>query len=197
MDSLDLLEECQPLHLNECSLLDVAATTLQEVLRAKLIYWRQHFNLKLAFEWDENSRFFHASASGWKRKNHIQELQDGDSLCTSHTSKAVILHNFYSNLLGLATPTQWDFSLSDLYPTYVMDEHTLTEPFSLDEATKALFAMDSNSSPIPDGFGPAFYRLFWSRTKLNILAFLNSFHGGSADVDSLNRAHLVLLPKKV
>lgn len=77
-----------------------------------------------------------------------------------------------------------------------MDARALTRHFSLEEATAALFAMDVNSSPEPDGFGPAFYRAFWTQTRHHVLAFLNSFHGGSVDLDGLNRAHLVLLPKK-
>jgi len=56
--------------------------------------------------------------------------------------------------------------------------------------------MDTNSSPGPDGFGPAFYRAYWQQTKSDLMSFLNSFHDGSVDLDGINCAYLVLLPKK-
>jgi hypothetical protein len=78
----------------------------------------------------------------------------------------------------------------------VVDEQSLSRTFSLDEVSSALFAMDINSSPGPDGFGLAFYRTYWQQTKFDLLSFLNSFHDGSVDLNGINRAHLVLHPKK-
>lgn len=65
-----------------------------------------------------------------------------------------------------------------------------------DEIRAALFAMDMNSSPGPDGFGPSFYRSFWTKIEPAVLNLFAAFHDGSLDLDALNRAHLVLLPKK-
>lgn len=51
-----------------------------KTLRDRLSYWRQRFSIRMAFDWDENTRFFHASASERRRKNHIQELHDSDAI---------------------------------------------------------------------------------------------------------------------
>ena len=56
--------------------------------------------------------------------------------------------------------------------------------------------MDVHASPGPDGFGPSFYRHFWPTIKQDILELFSDFHSGSLLLDGLNRAHLVLLPKK-
>jgi len=72
----------------------------------------------------------------------------------------------------------------------------LSEPFSMSEITQALFAMDTHARPGPDGFGPSFYRHFWPTLKTDIAKLFDAFHAGILDWDGLNRALLVLLPKK-
>jgi len=69
-------------------------------------------------------------------------------------------------------------------------------PFSLDEIAEALFAMDTHASPGPDGFGPSFYRTFWQHIRGDLQLLFNDFHSGELDLDGLNQALLVLLPKK-
>jgi len=59
-----------------------------------------------------------------------------------------------------------------------------------------LFAMDTSSRPGPDGFGPALYIALSTETKEDLMSFVNSFHGGTLDLDGYNRTHLVLIPSR-
>lgn len=72
----------------------------------------------------------------------------------------------------------------------------LSAPFTREEIRAALFGMNVQSSPGPDGFGPSFYRTFWSVVETDVLELFSSFYNGELDLDGLNRAFLVLLPKK-
>lgn len=65
----------------------------------------------------------------------------------------------------------------------------------MEELSAALFSMDMFSNPGPDGFGPSFYKAFWLNLKNFLLDWLADCHEGRLDLDGLNRAHLVLLPK--
>jgi mannosylglycoprotein endo-beta-mannosidase len=56
--------------------------------------------------------------------------------------------------------------------------------------------MNDNSSPEPDGFGPAFFKKNWDLVKLNLLDSLSSFHNLSSDLRPINKSHIILLPKK-
>ncbi|KAM0821158.1 hypothetical protein ACQ4PT_048236 [Festuca glaucescens] len=47
----------------------------------------------------------------------------------------------------------------------------------------------------PDGFGPAFFKVFWLVVKEDLLAFLDEFHHGDAHLARLNQAFIALLPK--
>jgi hypothetical protein len=65
----------------------------------------------------------------------------------------------------------------------------------MEELSAALFSMDMFSSPGPDGFEPSFYKTFWPNCKHLLLTWLADCHEGRANLDGINRAHLVLLPK--
>jgi hypothetical protein len=49
---------------------------------------------------------------------------------------------------------------------------SLIRPFSLEEIRAALFSMNDNASPGPDGFGPAFFKRNRDLVKTNLLDFL-------------------------
>jgi hypothetical protein len=66
----------------------------------------------------------------------------------------------------------------------------------MDQISRALFSMDMNASHGPDGFVPSFYKQFWPSIKDGVKQLFDSFCDGTLDLDVLNRAHLVLLPKK-
>jgi len=159
---LDLLEEQRALQPNEKKLRCIAIRGLQDIHAEKLAFWRQRFHVRLAVEWDENSRFFHAAASGRRRRNNIAVLECGTVIATTHSAKSAVLHNFYSDLLGKTRGTSWNFDLGDLYPSLDLASHNLSTPFTTSEITAALFAMDMHASPGLDGFGPSFYKHFWS-----------------------------------
>jgi hypothetical protein len=46
-------------------------------------------------------------------------------------------------------------------------------------------------------FGPSFYGHFWHILKPKVMQLFNDFHNNRLDLDSLNRAHLILIPKKM
>ncbi|KAF8670729.1 hypothetical protein HU200_050394 [Digitaria exilis] len=177
VDALDLLEEVRPLHHSEDTLRRLAIQGLQAINQERLAFLRQRFNLRLATEWDENSKFFHACANGRRRSNKIQTLEIDGVSHTSHDAKQEILHDYYKNLLDSPTTTHWNFDLRDLYPTLSVANANLS-PFDQDEITQALFAMDMNASPGPNGFGPSFYKAFWSQLKPSLLTLFADFHGG-------------------
>jgi hypothetical protein len=56
--------------------------------------------------------------------------------------------------------------------------------------------MNASASSGPDGFGPGFYRKFWTTVKPIVLKLFQQFHSGQIDLDGLNRAYMVLIPKK-
>lgn len=79
---------------------------------------------------------------------------------------------------------------------FSVDGNRLSVPFTREEIRAALFGLNANSSSGPDGFGPSFYRTFWRLLEPDITALFTAFYSGTLDLDGLNRAFLILLPKK-
>ena len=93
--AIDLLEEARPLHPEEAELHRLAADGLQAIHAERVSYWRQHFNVKVALDWDKNSKFFHVGAFGRRRKNTIPCLEHNGVSISSHDAKSTLLFNFY------------------------------------------------------------------------------------------------------
>ena len=120
-------------------------------------------------------------------------------MVSDHASKAAILHAFYSGLLGQADQCSDMPELAPLLSCTTLttgQAAALVEPFSLDELKTILFPMKIDTAPGPDGFTPLFFRANWELVKHDLLAFLNAFHAGTADLERVNKAYLALLPKK-
>lgn len=56
--------------------------------------------------------------------------------------------------------------------------------------------MDMHSSLGPDDFGLPFYKVVWSQIKPQLLELCSSFWADDINLNGLNQAHMVLLPKK-
>ncbi len=72
----------------------------------------------------------------------------------------------------------------------------LTAEFSEKEVKEAIFQMDHNSSPGPDGFPAEFYQVFWEIVKNDLMALFREFHKGTLSLYNLNFGIIVLLTKK-
>lgn len=88
VNALDLLEEIRTLSSSEGALRCIAAQALQSINTECLAFWHQQFNVRLAMEWDENSRFFHTAASGRRCKNLIHCLEHDGQTFLAHMLRA-------------------------------------------------------------------------------------------------------------
>jgi hypothetical protein len=73
---------------------------------------------------------------------------------------------------------------------------SLDAPFLESEATCVVRSMNQNSAPGPDGFGPSFYLATWETVRPQILQMLAAFYSSNIQLSRINRAFVVLLPKK-
>jgi hypothetical protein len=68
--------------------------------------------------------------------------------------------------------------------------------FNKHEALAAVKEMNRCSAPGPNGFGPGFYKVAWQTVLPYIMDFLHAFHCEGVQLESINRSHMVLIPKK-
>lgn len=105
---------------------------------------------------------------------------------------------FYKNLFGPPENTSitLDESRIEDIPQVTNEENEfLTAPFSEDEIRGAVFEMEHNKAPGPDGFPVEFYQNFWEVIKDDLMNLFRDFHVGDLPLFSLNFGIITLLPK--
>lgn len=115
-----------------------------------------------------------------------------------HEQLKSYITNYYKNLFG--APEEGNFSMdesrTDDIPQ-VSDEQNglLTAPYSEEEVRKAVFLMEQNKAPGPDGFPAEFYQNFWEVIKSDLLLLFSDLHAGHLELFRLNFGEITLLPK--
>ena len=71
----------------------------------------------------------------------------------------------------------------------------MTAPFTEEEVRNAIFQMEHNKAPGPDGFSAEFYQTFWDIIKSDLLELFNDLQKGQLELFKLNFGEIILLPK--
>ena len=72
----------------------------------------------------------------------------------------------------------------------------LEEAFSIKEVVFALFDLNGDKAPGPDGYSLAFWQSSWNLVKKEVMGFFREFHKHGRFVRNLNSTFLALVPKK-
>ena len=75
------------------------------------------------------------------------------------------------------------------------DREMLVRPFSMEEVSRAVKEMKTNTAPGPDGFSVQFYKEFWDRVKPLVKEMLDEMFVGKLDLGRLNYGVITLIPK--
>jgi exonuclease III len=195
MRLFDYFEESRALSQAEFQVRSLAQERLQQELKAKAAYWRQRSKQKIIKECDANTAYHHAHATLQMRRKFIRMVRVNNQEVVSHAGKTEALSTFFKSIIGV--PGQMTLmDLEAIYAGLPRPDEDISGRFSEGELKKAVLAMNSLSAPGPDGFGPAFFRVAWPSVKRTIVDFAEAFHQGQADLERINRSHMVLLPKK-
>jgi hypothetical protein len=71
----------------------------------------------------------------------------------------------------------------------------LISPFTESEVKEAVFQMEHNKAPGPDGFPAEFYQVFWGVIKDDLLPLFTYLHREALDLYNLNFGIITLIPK--
>ncbi|XP_066385142.1 uncharacterized protein [Miscanthus floridulus] len=144
---------------------------------------------------DTNTALHHAQATARLRHNAICLVQVDGADIVNHEGKVAALTAYFKSIIG-QPGTSAPMDLSSLYDGSHKPGDSLTAPFTEEETKQALLSMNWHSALGPDGFGPAFFSAAWSTVKDQIMALMFAFHQQEAQLERINRSHMVLIPKK-
>jgi hypothetical protein len=93
------------------------------------------------------------------------QLEDGESIITCDTQLKDHITSYYKNLFGPSKDSLFspeESQTEDIPQVSDVENEFLTQPFTHEEVRMAIFQMEHNKTPGPDGFPLEFYQVFWA-----------------------------------
>jgi mannosylglycoprotein endo-beta-mannosidase len=136
---------------------------LVTLLREEELKWYKRAKVKTLLEGDANTRFFHLVANGKHQKQQNFKLEDDQGVVVGDDCLKSHITNYYKDLFG-----QPEASGVSLVENQVLDipqisqeeNESLIAAFTESEVRNAVFLMEHNKAPGPDGFPTEFYQVF-------------------------------------
>ncbi|XP_074347681.1 uncharacterized protein LOC141686552 [Apium graveolens] len=161
------------------------------------IYWKQRAKLFWLREGDDNTRFFHASASAKKKANKIAFLtNDAGERVEDHDGMSEIVREYFSKLFTEEEGIN-NMTMPDSHRMLSAEQNRkLTEEFTFDEFTTALKQMHPDKAGGPDGLNPAFFQSFWKVMGHEVFKQCTQWIKRKEFQGNLNSTNVALIPKK-
>lgn len=202
------IEECLEIHRLKSESEEITKETLdkeaelqKEFLKASLAeeeYWR----IKSCRLWlkagDRNSSFFHKKSQAWKSFNSISEIKEENINHRDIQSikNVAFLHfkNLYSEKEGLGHT----LALVNEVPSMItaIKKQFLEAEFTDNEIKTALFAMEPDKAPGPDGFSARFLQNCWQIVEKDLCRMVQKSQACQKIGGSTNSAFLAHIPKE-
>jgi hypothetical protein len=153
-----ILEESRDLSLEEWNFRNLLQDHSAKLLEQQRVYWKQRGRIKWATVGDENTNFFHATATVNHNRNSIMMLKDLNGLKKfSHEEKVDIIWEASKDRLGSFKFSHMHYNLSGLL-SLVPNLDQLANPFIKVEIDNIVGNLPSGKSPGPDGFNTDFMK---------------------------------------
>ena len=161
------------------------------------IHWRQKVKVKWVKDRDCNSKFFHKVANGRRNRNFIKYLENERGLMLDNSESITEEILLYFEKLYLSPPGEsWRVEGIDWSPILEESVSRLDSPFVEEEIFNAIFQLDRDKAPGPDGFTIAMFQDCWDVIKEDLVRVFAEFHSSGIINQSTNASFIVFLPKK-
>ena len=198
LEELDKKAEITSLSDQEVNFKHYLKERLVLLLREEEIKWYERAKVKTLLEGDDNTRFFHLVANGKHRKQHIYKLENDQGTVVGDAHLKSYITQFYKDLFGppdVSDITLEEDRIQDIPQVSREENELLTSEFTVSEVKDAVFQMEHNKAPGPDGFPAEFYQVFWEVIKDDLMALFTDFHKEDLNLFSLNFGIITLIPK--
>lgn len=147
-------------------------------------------------EGDSNTRFFHASIKGRRRRNQITMLKKGEVWVEGVEEIKSLVQEHFTQHFTEEWPNKPFLQSIAFNSLTAEDNEILLAAFTEEEVRDTVWSCDGNKSPGPDGFNLNFYKVCWSIVKSDVMAFLKEFHDNALLPKAMTASFLTLVPKK-
>jgi len=169
---------------------------LNHLLVQEDMFWRQRAKTHWYRDGDLNTKFFHAAATSKKKVNKILSLETNEGICiTDDGGMRFTVKNYFEEFFegheSVRSPV-----INMLNQVIDNEDNAqLTVPFCREDFKEAMFSMQPDKCPGPDGFNPGFYQHFWSVCSDDIFNECCEWMNEGQFPPSLNSTNTALIPK--
>eukprot|EP00253_Pinus_taeda_P003653 PITA_03653 len=151
---------------------------------------------------DRNIAFFHKQFRACLSRNHISEITSADGIVTKGFAqvKEDVETHFQRLYIedGMRDEAISNDFLSQIASLVNEDNSSnLMKPFTEEEISNAIWDMEPDKAPGPDGFSAHFYRAYWTIIKSDLLRMAKAFQKKTKVGGSTKSTFLALIPKEV
>ncbi|RVW55793.1 LINE-1 retrotransposable element ORF2 protein [Vitis vinifera] len=134
----------------------------------------------------------------WKKKQEVIKSlisERGETLNNIEVISEEIV-NFFGNLYSKPEGDSWKIEGIDWAPISEESAIWLDRPFSEEEVRMAVFQLNKEKAPGPDGFTLAVYQECWDVIKEDLMRVFFEFHTKGVINQSTNATFIAMVPKK-
>ncbi|GJT04720.1 RNA-directed DNA polymerase, eukaryota, reverse transcriptase zinc-binding domain protein [Tanacetum coccineum] len=156
---------------------------------------------KAKVEWlndgDKNTAFFHKAIKGRMNRNRVNEIWGTDDIRYTGDQVPIQFVNHFKSFLGPQNAKECLDLDSSIFYNHVSQQYAedmITE-VSNEEIKDAMFSIDDNKAPGPDGFTAKFYKKAWNTIGGDICNAVKEFFKEGKLLGELNSTLITLVPK--
>ena len=195
IQEVNAMEDTRPLEPGEVQERRIRRDEVTELDMRLEMDWCQRFKQLWLAARDANTRFFHHVTNGRRQQNHVRRLRIDDQIHSDETSVGQALADHFRAFYRRAPPSQWYWMPTTVSTVNSAQQQHLIRPFSNEEVKAAVWGLNSEGAPGPDGIPLLFYKECWDVVGPEVVSMMEEFHAGKWQMESLNKVYLVVLPK--
>lgn len=160
-------------------------------------YWRQRAKEFWLQDRDNNTKYFHNDVKRRRRNNIITRLKDSvGNWVTEQKDLEALVTQHYLNLFE-SKRGNMNVVLNCIPHSITQEQNRLLmRKVNKEEVRLALFSMNPDKSPGPDGMSSGIYQHFWDIIGSDIVAFCDHVVSEGALPKNVNKTQVVLIPKR-
>jgi len=150
---------------------------LQKALDIEESFWQEKSRINWHIHGDRNTSYFHKVTKIKQTTKLISSLRDGDDIITDLELIASHTTNYFKNIFCASSFLLVNSLVEDCIPKLVNDysNNILTMTPTDEEIHNAIFSLNGDSAPSPDGFGAIFFKHYWSIIKSEVINAVQEF----------------------
>lgn len=172
---------------------------LTQIKRAEEVKWRLKSRETWLKEGDKNTAYFHKQATVKKSRNIVTSITDsqGSRHDDQDSIKEAAFHHYKNLLTENGDDRDYTTFLQHLSRRITAEENErMNREITEEEVKKAIWTLQPDKSPGPDGFSINFYRDHWYLIKKDLVKMMKGIQRKKKMGGFTNSTYLALIPKE-